>query len=200
MIFIDNKYTKYYNDIIKNAQERHLPEDVYVEKHHIIPRSLGGDNRKTNLVLLTAREHFVCHLLLIKMTEKQARFKMLSAVTRFRQVNSKQQRAFTSWEYKKIRECAISARTGQKHSIETRQKIKDKHHDVTGSNNPMYGKLGADNPKSKRLIAIDPGGVVYDVVGINHFSRQHNLTCPLVVKTAQGLQTHHKGWRFKYYS
>lgn len=42
----------------------------YVEKHHIVPRSLGGTNEKTNIVTLTAREHFVCHLLLAKMYPK----------------------------------------------------------------------------------------------------------------------------------
>jgi len=37
---------------------------IYYEKHHIIPRCLNGNNDKENLVLLTAREHFVCHKLL----------------------------------------------------------------------------------------------------------------------------------------
>lgn len=40
----------------------------YCETHHIIPRSMGGSNAKDNLVKLTAKEHFVCHLLLTKMT------------------------------------------------------------------------------------------------------------------------------------
>ena len=87
MIFIDNKYTKWYYAIVQNANLRVLPEDIYVEKHHIIPCSLDGDNSKENLVKLTAREHFVCHLLLTKMVTGPARFKMLSAVTRFQQKN-----------------------------------------------------------------------------------------------------------------
>lgn len=37
---------------------------VYYEKHHIIPKCLSGTNDKENLVLLTAREHFICHKLL----------------------------------------------------------------------------------------------------------------------------------------
>jgi hypothetical protein len=39
---------------------------TYYEKHHIIPRCLGGADDKDNLVLLTAREHFLCHKLLCK--------------------------------------------------------------------------------------------------------------------------------------
>lgn len=39
----------------------------YSESHHIVPRSFGGDNSKSNLVNLTAREHFIIHRLLAKM-------------------------------------------------------------------------------------------------------------------------------------
>jgi len=65
-MFIQNKYTKWYNSIVTNA--RHRNTDGYVEKHHIIPKSLGGTDKKTNLVKLTAKEHYICHLLLTKMT------------------------------------------------------------------------------------------------------------------------------------
>ena len=37
---------------------------VYYENHHILPKCLGGGNEENNLVLLTAREHFICHKLL----------------------------------------------------------------------------------------------------------------------------------------
>jgi hypothetical protein len=52
----------------------------YIEEHHIIPKSLGGDNSTANLVYLTAREHFICHKLLIKMTVNDARIKMCMAL------------------------------------------------------------------------------------------------------------------------
>lgn len=81
MIFIDNKYTRWYYNIITNAQLRILPVDIYIEKHHILPRSLGGTNIDNNLVKLTAREHFICHLLLTKMTTGQNKHKMSKALT-----------------------------------------------------------------------------------------------------------------------
>jgi hypothetical protein len=37
---------------------------IYYENHHILPKCLNGSDEKINLVLLTAREHFVCHKLL----------------------------------------------------------------------------------------------------------------------------------------
>lgn len=67
MIFINNKYTKWYFNIILHAKSRISNIDYY-EIHHIIPKSLNGDNSNENLVKLTAREHFICHLLLTKMT------------------------------------------------------------------------------------------------------------------------------------
>lgn len=67
-MYLQNKYTSIYYAIINRAKSRDLSKDVYTEKHHIIPRSLGGSNSKNNLVNLTAREHRLCHLLLPKMT------------------------------------------------------------------------------------------------------------------------------------
>jgi hypothetical protein len=68
MIFIKNKYYNWYYGIIQNAksQQRVKATTQYYEKHHILPQSLGGDNKKDNLVLLSAREHFICHYLLCK--------------------------------------------------------------------------------------------------------------------------------------
>jgi hypothetical protein len=57
-------YQKIYNQIIERAKNRIL--EGYKEKHHIIPKCLGGSNNKSNLVKLTAREHFLCHCLLVE--------------------------------------------------------------------------------------------------------------------------------------
>ena len=55
---------------------------AYYEVHHILPRSLGGNNDKSNLAMLTAREHFICHWLLVKMYPKGSieRDKMIFAI------------------------------------------------------------------------------------------------------------------------
>jgi len=77
MIFIDNKYTRWYFSIINRANTRSILG--YTEKHHIIPKSLGGSNNTSNLVSLTAREHFICHMLLTKMVSGKQRQKMVHA-------------------------------------------------------------------------------------------------------------------------
>lgn len=58
-------YQKIYDNIIERGKNRKLLG--YKEKHHIVPKCLGGDNSKNNLVDLTAEEHYVCHQLLVKM-------------------------------------------------------------------------------------------------------------------------------------
>jgi hypothetical protein len=55
-------YERIYSQIIERAKNRIL--DGYVEIHHIIPRCIGGTDQSTNLVNLTAREHFIAHWLL----------------------------------------------------------------------------------------------------------------------------------------
>ena len=57
-------YQKIYNKLVEYRQQH--PAIGYVEKHHILPRSMGGSGETANLVVLTGREHWVAHLLLWK--------------------------------------------------------------------------------------------------------------------------------------
>lgn len=50
-----------YIAIIHHRQLNPLPKSQYSEKHHIIPQSLGGPNRKWNRVRLTPEEHYMAH-------------------------------------------------------------------------------------------------------------------------------------------
>jgi hypothetical protein len=64
-----NKYMNYsyhYQSLVTKAKTRILDDGVYVERHHIFPKCLGGDNSSDNIVELTPEEHFTAHLLLIK--------------------------------------------------------------------------------------------------------------------------------------
>jgi len=57
-------YQNIYNNLVKKAQNREL--DGYVEKHHIVPKCMGGDNTESNIVRLSAKEHFIAHKLLVR--------------------------------------------------------------------------------------------------------------------------------------
>ena len=58
-----HKYGRWYISIVRKALSREKPL-CYTERHHIFPVSLFGKN--DNIVVLTAREHFIAHKLLVK--------------------------------------------------------------------------------------------------------------------------------------
>lgn len=104
---------------------------IYVEKHHIIPKSEGGDNSSDNLVNLTAREHFIAHLLLARIYKDE---KMWLALNRLVHGNNKKYTKVGSRTYesmkKKVSSIMSSKRKGKspwmkgrKHSEETKRKI-----------------------------------------------------------------------------
>lgn len=61
-------YSKIYDQIVDRARRRIIPHED-IEVYHILPKSMDGSDDDVNLVPLTSREHFIAHLLLVKMTE-----------------------------------------------------------------------------------------------------------------------------------
>ena len=59
-------YNLIYNSLITRGLTREAYKDI-TDNHHIIPRSEGGSNKKSNKVALTPKEHHLAHLCLIKM-------------------------------------------------------------------------------------------------------------------------------------
>lgn len=60
-------YSKIYNDFISDRREREyllVSSGGYYERHHIIPRSLGGSDEKSNIICLSASDHLFAHKLL----------------------------------------------------------------------------------------------------------------------------------------
>jgi len=104
-MFLENKYTKWYMNIIQNARQSNRKKGIadYFESHHVIPKALGGDNSKNNLCLLTAKEHYICHLLLIKMTTGTSRHKMLHSFMLMKGHNGNQPRYINSSMYERIK-------------------------------------------------------------------------------------------------
>lgn len=98
------KYEKWYASIVENAKARKL--DCYKETHHIVPKSLGGSNDKDNLVELTAREHFICHWLLVHIHTGSAQHKMvyaLNGMKRNGKDNERYETPITSRVYAKLK-------------------------------------------------------------------------------------------------
>lgn len=127
-------YKKIYNKIIEK-RKINIPAG-YTEEHHIIPRSLGGGNDKSNLVKLTAKEHFICHLLLTKIYEKGSLeyYKMSHAFLMMLISSNNQQRYISSKKYEKL-----------KVSFSERMSIIQ-----NGENNSQYGMMWIHNKTLKQ--------------------------------------------------
>ena len=134
-MYLQNKYTLWYYNIIDRAKSR--VTIGYTEKHHIVPKGLGGTDDSSNLVKLTAREHFICHWLLTKMLgDGVYRWKMMYAFNSFNRINKNQKRHTpTSKQYEIMKKMASVARSmlnmgnqynkGKKRSLESIEKWRE---------------------------------------------------------------------------
>ena len=118
-MFLKNKYTTWYFTIIDSRKHRIIKE--YVESHHIIPKSLGGSDKKENRVNLTYREHFLVHWLLTKMTVGKEKTSMQFAFWKMTTSNKNQNRSFSSLQYTIAKRHCIEANRlvniGRKYNI-----------------------------------------------------------------------------------
>jgi hypothetical protein len=74
---VDNKYTHWYYALMQKRRNTPLLKvGGYCENHHVLPECLGGPNTKENMIMLSAREHYVAHLLLTKMFDGDAKKRM----------------------------------------------------------------------------------------------------------------------------
>lgn len=96
VMFKDSKYTTWYFNIISSRRNKTYDDNIYTERHHIIPKSMGGSNSVDNIVRLTVREHILCHILLVKMViDKSHVQKMWYALRRMLVGNIKQREIFS---------------------------------------------------------------------------------------------------------
>jgi hypothetical protein len=129
-------YLKIYNRIIARAklENRKKTIEIYYEAHHIIPECLGGNKNKQNMVLLSAREHFICHWLLHNAFKTNK--KLFYAFYMMCKVKNKNQNRYTPSsrivEYAILQKNKMSIMPsgsshymfGKKHSEDTIQKMK----------------------------------------------------------------------------
>jgi hypothetical protein len=129
-MFTNKFYSKVYFSTIEKAKQRGWKKARGRERHHIIPQSLGGSNEKDNLVYLSCREHFLCHWLLLKITEGENHHKMRYALMGMRAENEHQERYHTK----------LTARIYERYRIE-------------------HAEYHSQFMKSKNLVPWNKGGV-----------------------------------------
>lgn len=140
-IFLNNKYTKWYINIIDVALIRGIKKPlkntkdyVYYESHHILPKSIAPAYKSfkeypSNCVLLTIREHFLVHWLLTKAVIEKYKGKMIGAFRRCCNGNSSQNKK-------------VPAR------IYTIARMKWREY-YKGSNHPYYGEKFPEHLKKQ---------------------------------------------------
>lgn len=125
-------YEKTYNRLVQSRKTRGLDKsqlDFVTEKHHIIPRCMGGGDEESNLVLLTGREHYIAHLLLTKFTTGQDYYKSLHALSAFL-MDKGGTRSLNSRQIGKARDSLQQIVTDGKHHWQTEKHsnaVRDKH-------------------------------------------------------------------------
>jgi hypothetical protein len=198
-LFHNNKYTRWYHAIIYKAiaeQRKRLPigsvDRVYYEAHHIIPKSMGGKE----IVLLTAKEHFICHLLLTKMTND---YKMKHAA--FRMMNGKNEEKYriTSSVYSYLKKCKAEATSvrhkGKVNSPETRRLMSENQ---SGMKRSKETREKQSKLKIKTWVITFPDGHEETISNLKEFCITNNLNIGNLHSTAQGRRLHHKGYSAAY--
>jgi len=102
----------------------------------------------------------------------------------------------------RYKEGLVNHMKGKKHTLETRQKMSKNHYDVSGKNNPFYGKK---HPKeimdvikykvSKDYGFISPENKVFKGRNLVDFCKQMKLSYDSMYLILRGKQAVHKGWR-----
>ena len=95
-------YEYIYNQLCQRSLARKWEPFKY-EKHHIIPKSLGGSNSKSNLAILTPREHALAHLLLIRFLTGEHKAKMVFALKSMIGYRNKNRQQLTTRQYESLR-------------------------------------------------------------------------------------------------
>lgn len=153
-----------------------------------MPKSLGGSNHKSNLVLLTPREHFLAHCFLVKMTSGSQKRSMTYALIRFLGKNINDQR------YK------INSRIYQ-NIVENNRAF------TSGKNNPMFGKpcwyTMTENQKKQWKSNISKGitGEKNPFYGKTHNEQTRNIISqkrsqPILVKFDDDIERYFTQYKF----
>jgi DNA-binding XRE family transcriptional regulator len=190
-MFLENKYTKWYVNIITQAKlDVNNRIEGYFEKHHIIPRSMGGTDAKDNIVKLTAREHFICHLLLTKMTNDHRMGIALGMMTPSKAAEHMTRYIPTSKLYEYARKQASLAKMGKNNpifgkKIPCTQERKDNISKALKSStnlkesraNPEYRKKISDvQSEETLLISVETGKIVSSWKNCHEIAKILNCT------------------------
>lgn len=112
-------YAKRYSKIINHY--KNTTTEGYSEKHHIVPKCMGGTNDCDNLVDLPAKAHYLVHWILTKMYPHNKR--LLHAFAAMAIIKEGLERTYTSKQFARMKEARQEALRGIPRSAETKEKL-----------------------------------------------------------------------------
>jgi len=194
-------YEKIYLALISNAKslQENRNDEQYYERHHIIPRSMNGSNTNDNLIILTAKEHFVAHHLLWRMYKNtEFRFKMAKAFLCMTRNSNGQERYYSARGYEEAKKAHSivmklwmeegnhpKGMKGKKHSEETKQRISENTKLACknrGLLKPVY-KFSKDGNLLNKYDSMSDGAIA-----VNGNASNIKYTCEGKFKTAYGFR------------
>lgn len=116
-------YQKHYNVLISRARRRVI--EGYCEKHHVVPRCLGGDDCPDNLVNLTPEEHYVAHQLLVKMYPNHAGLKYALYLMSRSTKKMKRKNKEYGWIKRRLVEASRAHQVERMKSTKVRQRLSE---------------------------------------------------------------------------
>ena len=149
-------YKKVYDSIILNAKYGNRIKlrssdkgYIYYERHHIIPICIGGSNEEDNLVLLTAREHFLAHKLLVEIYPENSKIFWAFHRMAFSDNNGNRNIKISSREYLRLKILSSGYLSKlHKGKIISQKQIEFLKKRNKGSGNPMFGKISGNRGKT----------------------------------------------------
>lgn len=141
-------YKRIYREIIFNAREKYEfrknDKENYYEKHHICPKSFGGKDTIKNIVIVTAKEHYILHWCLFKFSKGIKKSKMSYAWKYTCFGHKGQDKKYTSKEYERAKKnIFVTQETREKMSNSAKKRLENKE------NHPMWNKHHLEETKNK---------------------------------------------------
>lgn len=149
-------YYKTYNSLIDKCLKSTYSSDVYTEKHHILPKCMGGTDDQSNLVIMPAREHIIAHLLLMNAFPGVAGLTFAANCMLFSNCYGRKgvaEERISSRTFSRVREenakMASKIMSGKKRAPASDELRRKRSENFKGEKNPMYGKHLSNDHKKK---------------------------------------------------
>lgn len=143
-------YERIYNEFIADRRVKEadlIASGEYKERHHIVPRSMGGSDDAENLIALTAGDHFKAHYLLAEAHGGRQWFSVVKMV----EFSAKRHKRES---IRKDVECfALMYSKAKGEYSKAASEL------FSGDKNPAFGKTNEKNPNARKVMCVETGVV-----------------------------------------